>query len=108
MQVTNKEELLADLVVKVDNKIQPVFKEIQEKALFNQGKVLEAFRKHRVSDYHLILVQAMAMMTTAAIRSRKSMQRFFRLKPLWSGRKSFPEHTLFRLRSSESCVPAMN
>lgn len=52
MQVTNKEELLADLVVKVDNKIQPVFKEIQEKALFNQGKVLEAFRKHRVSDYH--------------------------------------------------------
>ncbi len=52
MQVTNKEELLVDLVVKVDNKIQPVFKEIQEKALFNQGKVLEAFRKHRVSDYH--------------------------------------------------------
>ena len=52
MQVTNKEELLADLVVKVDNKIQPVFKEIQEKALFNQDKVLEAFRKHRVSDYH--------------------------------------------------------
>lgn len=52
MQVTNKEELLADLVVKVDNKIQPVFKEIQEKALFNQGKVLEAFRKHHVSDYH--------------------------------------------------------
>ena len=52
MQVTNKEELLADLVVKVDNKIQPVFKEIQEKALFNQGKVLEAFRRHRVSDYH--------------------------------------------------------
>ena len=52
MQVTNKEELLADLVVKVDNKIQPVFKEIQEKSLFNQGKVLEAFRRHRVSDYH--------------------------------------------------------
>lgn len=52
MQVRSKEELLADLIVKVDNKIQPVFKEIQEKALFNQGKVLEAFRKHRVSDYH--------------------------------------------------------
>lgn len=52
MQVTNKEEMLADLVGKVDNKIQTVFKEIQEKALLNQGKVLEAFRKHRVSDYH--------------------------------------------------------
>ena len=52
MQVTNKEELLAELVGKVDDKIQPVFKEIQEKALFNQAKVLEAFRKHRVSDYH--------------------------------------------------------
>ncbi|WP_106449417.1 aminotransferase class I/II-fold pyridoxal phosphate-dependent enzyme [Trichococcus alkaliphilus] len=52
MQVTNKEARLSGLVEKVDNKIQPVFKGIQEKALFNQGKVLEAFRKHRVSDYH--------------------------------------------------------
>ena len=52
MQATNKEARLAGLVEKVDNKIQPVFKGIQEKALFNQGKVLEAFRKHRVSDYH--------------------------------------------------------
>ena len=42
MQVMNKEEMLAGLVEKVDNKIQPVFKAIQEKALFNQGKVMEA------------------------------------------------------------------
>ena len=52
MQLKNKEEMLTELVGKVDNKIHPVFKEIQEKALLNQGKVLEAFRKHRVSDYH--------------------------------------------------------
>lgn len=52
MQATNKEDKLTGLVEKVDSKIQPIFKGIQEKALLNQAKVLEAFRKHRVSDYH--------------------------------------------------------
>ena len=53
MQVMNKEEQsLEKMVGKVDLKIQPVFKTVQEKALFNQAKVLEAFRDNRVSDYH--------------------------------------------------------
>ncbi|CZQ87384.1 pyridoxal phosphate-dependent transferase [Trichococcus palustris] len=53
MQVMNKEEQsLEKMVGKVDLKIQPVFKTIQEKALFNQAKVLDAFRDNRVSDYH--------------------------------------------------------
>lgn len=53
MQVMNKEvQSLDKMVEKVDLKIQPVFKTIQEKALFNQAKVLDAFRDNRVSDYH--------------------------------------------------------
>ncbi len=53
MQVMNKEvQSLEKMVGKVDLKIQPVFKTVQEKALFNQAKVLEAFRDNRVSDYH--------------------------------------------------------
>lgn len=53
MQVKNKgEEALANIIERVDLKIEPVFKTIQEKALFNQAKTLEAFRNNRVSDFH--------------------------------------------------------
>ncbi|MCL6557602.1 MAG: methionine gamma-lyase family protein [Firmicutes bacterium] len=43
-------ELLAK---EVEREIEPVYKEIDEKALQNHAKVLEAFHRARVSDFHL-------------------------------------------------------
>lgn len=51
MSSTNKNKI-AQIVEKVDVKIQPVFNRIQKIALENQKKVLEGFRKCNVSDYH--------------------------------------------------------
>lgn len=40
------------IVDKIDKQLQPVFKQVQDNALFNQKKVLDAFRNCNVSDYH--------------------------------------------------------
>lgn len=41
------------LAKEVEEKIMPFHKKIDEMAFFNQQKVLAAFRKHQVSDFHL-------------------------------------------------------
>lgn len=46
------EETLA-LASKIEQKVQVQHKKADEMAFFNQQKVLAAFRKHQVSDYHL-------------------------------------------------------
>lgn len=40
------------IVDKIDKQLQPVFKQVQDNALFNQKKVLDGFRNCNVSDYH--------------------------------------------------------
>ena len=40
------------IVDKIDKQLQPVFKQVQDNALFNQKKVLDGYRNCNVSDYH--------------------------------------------------------
>ena len=49
---TLNSETLA-LAKKVEDKIQPYHQRVDEMAFYNQQKVLAAFRKHQVSDFHL-------------------------------------------------------
>jgi len=44
---------LEQLSEEVDREVQPVYSLIEERALINHAKVLEAFRKMRVSEFHL-------------------------------------------------------
>ncbi|MFX4260774.1 aminotransferase class I/II-fold pyridoxal phosphate-dependent enzyme [Pelotomaculum propionicicum] len=44
---------LETLAKEVDRKVEPIYRLIDERALANHAKVLAAFRKARVSDYHL-------------------------------------------------------
>ena len=46
------QETLA-LAAKIEDKVRPYQAKVEELAFFNQQKVLAAFRKHQVSDYHL-------------------------------------------------------
>ncbi|WP_223552664.1 MULTISPECIES: aminotransferase class I/II-fold pyridoxal phosphate-dependent enzyme [Lysinibacillus] len=46
------EETLA-LAAKIEEKVRPFHAKVEDMAFFNQQKVLAAFRKHQVSDYHL-------------------------------------------------------
>ena len=48
--LTNDTLALAD---KVEELVRPYHKKVDDMAFFNQQKVLAAFRKHQVSDYHL-------------------------------------------------------
>ena len=41
------------LAKKVEDQIQPYHQQVDEMAFYNQQKVLAAFRKHQVSDFHL-------------------------------------------------------
>ncbi|RHW39499.1 hypothetical protein D1B33_01245 [Lysinibacillus yapensis] len=41
------------LAQKIEEKIQPYHRKVEEMAFFNQQKVLAAFRKNQVSDFHL-------------------------------------------------------
>lgn len=49
---TLEPETLA-LARKIEEKIKPLHQKIDEMAFYNQQKVLSAFRKHQVSDFHL-------------------------------------------------------
>lgn len=51
IQLKNKEKL-NELVEMVEEQIKERHKEIEEVALFNQARVLQSFREHRVSDFH--------------------------------------------------------
>lgn len=41
------------LAAKVEEQVRPYHAKVEEMAFYNQQKVLAAFRKHQVSDYHL-------------------------------------------------------
>ncbi|MGE7949496.1 aminotransferase class I/II-fold pyridoxal phosphate-dependent enzyme [Lysinibacillus sp. NPDC093688] len=50
---TNLSEETLALAAKIEEKVRPLHAKVEEMAFFNQQKVLAAFRKHQVSDYHL-------------------------------------------------------
>ena len=41
------------LATKIEEQVRPYHAKVEEMAFYNQQKVLAAFRKHQVSDYHL-------------------------------------------------------
>lgn len=41
------------LATSIEEKVQPYHKKVDDMAFYNQQKVLAAFRKHQVSDYHM-------------------------------------------------------
>lgn len=50
---TNLTEETLALAAKIEAKVRHFHAKVEEMAFFNQQKVLAAFRKHQVSDYHL-------------------------------------------------------
>lgn len=46
-------QALKSIVTKIEDNIRPMFQRIDEIAEQNEARVLDAFRKHRVSDFHL-------------------------------------------------------
>ncbi|WP_341302011.1 methionine gamma-lyase family protein [Lysinibacillus sp. FSL H8-0500] len=50
---TNLSAQTLALAAKIEEKVRPYHAKVEEMAFFNQQKVLAAFRKHQVSDYHL-------------------------------------------------------
>ena len=51
--ISNIKEETLQLAQQVEEKIKPYLAKVDEMAFFNQQKVLAAFRKHQVSDFHL-------------------------------------------------------
>ena len=45
-------DVLAPFVKKAEARVKPFFEKIEETAEFNQYRVLESFKKHKVSDFH--------------------------------------------------------
>lgn len=45
-------DALAPFVKKAEARVKPFFEKIEETAEFNQYRVLESFKKHKVSDFH--------------------------------------------------------
>ena len=62
MFVSNLKPEIVELAKKIEVKVKPYHERVDETAFFNQQKVLAAFRKHQVSDFHLIHQQGMDMM----------------------------------------------
>ncbi|MFJ6207595.1 aminotransferase class I/II-fold pyridoxal phosphate-dependent enzyme [Lysinibacillus sp. NPDC092081] len=50
---TNLTEETLALAAKIEEKVRSFHAKVEDMAFFNQQKVLAAFRKHQVSDYHL-------------------------------------------------------
>src|SRR5690606_91608 len=53
MFVSNLKPEIVELAKKIEVKVKPYHERVDETAFFNQQKVLAAFRKHQVSDFHL-------------------------------------------------------
>ena len=51
--ISNLKPETLQLASAVEEKIKPIHAKVDEMAFFNQQKVLAAFRKHQVSDFHL-------------------------------------------------------
>src|SRR6476620_6220050 len=50
---TEQDDLLFESAEAIEEKLAPFFKGIEKTAFYNQRKVLAAFRKNMVSDFHL-------------------------------------------------------
>jgi len=44
---------IEDIIMSIEQQIEPQFKQIEQIVSYNQAKVLHAFHKHQVSDFHL-------------------------------------------------------
>lgn len=53
MIVNELDELLLEKTEAIEEKLAPYFKDVEKIAFYNQRKVLAAFRKNMVSDFHL-------------------------------------------------------
>lgn len=53
MKLNEQDELLLEKTEAMEDKLAPYFKEVEKIAYYNQRKVLAAFRKNMVSDFHL-------------------------------------------------------
>ena len=53
MIVNELDELLLEKTEAIEEKLAPYFKDVEKVAFYNQRKVLAAFRKNMVSDFHL-------------------------------------------------------
>ena len=53
MGFMEQDELLMDKAEAIEEKLAPFFKGVEKTAFYNQRKVLAAFRKNKVSDFHL-------------------------------------------------------
>lgn len=49
----NKERIILDIIQKAEEESQSLFKKVESIALFNQEKVLDAFRKEEIAERHL-------------------------------------------------------
>lgn len=50
---SNLTEQTLAFAAKIEEKVRPYHAKVEDMAFYNQQKVLAAFRKHQVSDYHL-------------------------------------------------------
>ena len=53
----NEDNPLIKKAEEIEQKLAPFFKGIEKTAFYNQRKVLAAFRKNKVSDFHLMVRQ---------------------------------------------------
>lgn len=53
MMLNEQDELLLEKAEAIEDKLAPFFKDVEKIAFYNQRKVLAAFRKNMVSDFHL-------------------------------------------------------
>ncbi|MFJ7933222.1 aminotransferase class I/II-fold pyridoxal phosphate-dependent enzyme [Sporosarcina sp. NPDC096371] len=53
MILNEQDELLLEKAEVIEDKLAPFFKDVEKIAFYNQRKVLAAFRKNMVSDFHL-------------------------------------------------------
>ena len=70
-----------EIIEKAEKLAEPLFKIIDNDiALYNQKKVLNAFREHRVATRHFPVRPVMVMMTLAEIRFVICLRRYLALR----------------------------
>lgn len=70
----------------------PAFSEAEKTAFFVTERVMEAFRRERVSEVHFADPPAMATAIAGGIRWNKFLPMRWRAKIAWCGRSLSPEH----------------
>lgn len=92
--------LLQKTAEETEAEISAVHKRIEEISERNEWRVLQSYRKHKVSDTHLRLQPDTVMMISDEIHWRRSMLMCSEERRDSCGRKSFPERMRFQSRSS--------